>query len=180
MKVRTEHIKEVVREYDFIEPYASFPVLLDMESAGECSFTGPVTVAVKAGKELDHYRVDGTLTVPVQLVCSRCLGSFDKTVTSSFSIFFREGSAHQQEDGEELELEERDLISSVFSGDEIDLMPEIAEQVALEIPVKPLCSEACKGLCPQCGVDKNVTQCSCNVEEKPSKFAALKDFKVRS
>lgn len=180
MKVKTEHIKEVVREYDFIKPYASFPVLQEMESAGECRFMGPVSVTVKAGKELDHYRVDGTLTVPVQLICSRCLGSFDKAVASSFSIFFREGRSCQQEDAEELELEERDLISSVFSGDEIDLMPEIAEQVALEIPVKPLCSESCKGLCPQCGVDRNVAQCSCNAEEKPSKFAALKDFKVRS
>ncbi len=179
MKVRTEHIKEAVREYTFSEPAAAFPVLHDMETARECRFTGPVQVEIKAGRELDHYRVDGMVTVPVQMDCSRCLTSFDKQITSAFTIFFREGDGPQQEE-QEVELEERDLISTSFCGDEIDLLPEIAEQVALEIPVKPLCSELCKGLCPTCGADLNLTDCGCAIEAKPSKFAALKDFKVRS
>ena len=179
MKVRTEHIKESVREYSFVESAGSFPILHEMESAGECSFTGPVQIAVKACREMDHYRVEGSLTVPVQLTCSRCLCSFSKPVASCFTIFFREGVA-DQEDDDEVELAEQDLISTSFSGDEIDLMPEIAEQVALEIPVKPLCSDSCKGLCPVCGVDLNSGCCSCTVEQKPSKFAVLKDFKVRS
>lgn len=179
MKVRTEHIKEAVREYSFIEPIASFPVLQEMEAADECLFTGSVQVVVKAGREQDHYRIEGSLVVPVQMTCSRCLCSFDRTVTSKFTIFFREGVA-AQEDEDELELDEQDLITTSFSGDEIDLMPEIAEQVALEIPVKPLCSEQCRGLCPSCGIDLNSSSCSCVAVEKPSKFAALKDFKVRS
>lgn len=179
MKVRTEHIKEAVREYAFVEPASSFPVLQEMEAAGECSFTGSVEVTLKACREMDHYRVEGALAVPVQLTCSRCLCSFDKAVSSRFTIFFREGVA-AQEDEDELELAEQDLISTSFSGDEIDLMPEIAEQVALEIPLKPLCSEACKGLCPTCGADLNRGGCSCAVEQKSSKFAVLKDFKVRS
>lgn len=179
MRVRIEHIKETAREYSFREPAAAFAVLHDMEAAGECRFTGPVQVEVKAGRELDHYRVDGVVMVPVQMDCSRCLSSFDKQITSQFSIFFREGDASHQEE-QEVELEERDLVSTCFSGDEIDLMPEIAEQVALEIPVKPLCSELCKGLCPSCGADLNQTDCGCAIETKPSKFAALKDFKVRS
>lgn len=179
MKVRTEHIKESVREYSFVEPASSFPILQEMESAGECSFVGPVQVAFKACREMDHYRVEGTLAVPVQLTCSRCLCNFSKSVASRFTIFFREGvAAHEDED--ELELAEQDLISTSFSGDEIDLLPEIAEQVALEIPVKPLCSDACKGLCPACGADLNSDGCSCALEQKTSKFAVLKDFKVRS
>lgn len=179
MKVRTEHIKQAVREYAFVESATSFPILQEMESAGECRFTGPVQVTVKACREMDHYRVEGALSVPIQLTCSRCLCCFDKAVASRFTIFFREGVA-AQEDEDELELAEQDLISTSFSGDEIDLMPEIAEQVALEIPVKPLCSEGCKGLCPTCGADLNNDSCSCLIEQKPSKFAVLKDFQVRS
>lgn len=179
MKVRTEHIKEAVREYSFNEPAGAFPVLHDMETAGECRFTGTVQVNLTAGRELDHYRVEGTVTVPVQLDCSRCLCSFDRVIVSNFTIFFREGAGLQEEENE-VELEERDLISTSFSGDEIDLMPEIAEQVALEVPVKPLCSEVCKGLCPFCGKDLNSGVCGCSAEPKSSKFAALKDFKVRS
>lgn len=179
MKVRTEHIKESVREYSFNEPAEFFPVLAAMTAAGECQFTGSVQVAIKAERELDHYRFEGTVTVPVQLNCSRCLCSFDRTVFSQFTIFFREGVAANHEK-DEVELEERDLISASFNGDEIDLMPEIAEQVALEIPFKPLCSENCKGLCAVCGIDLNSNQCSCVIEQKQSKFAALKDLKVRS
>ena len=178
MKVRTEHIKETVREYSFNEPAESFPVLAEMVAAGECRFTGSVQVALTAERELDHYRVEGTVSVPVQLDCSRCLCSFDRTVFSRFTIFFREGTAANHEEEDEVELGEHDLISTCFSGDEIDLMPEIAEQVALEIPLKPLCSENCKGLCPVCGIDRNTGSCSCVIEQKQSKFAVLKDFKV--
>jgi len=179
MKVRTEHIKETVREYSFNESADSFPVLAEMVAAGECRFTGPVTVEINAGREMNHYRIDGVVRVPVQLECSRCLGSFAKSVVSRFTILFSENSGSNQ-DEDEVELEEKDLITASFEGDEIDLAPEIAEQVALEIPIKPLCSESCKGLCPVCGTDRNTGACSCTAEPKTSKFAALKDFKVRS
>jgi uncharacterized protein len=178
VKIRTEHIKETVREYTFIEPAGSFTLLAEMADAGECRFTGPVEVQVSAGRELDHYRIDGTVSVPVQLDCSRCLCSFDKAVVSCFTIFYSHGSAPRQ-DEDEVELEERDLITTSFSGDEIDLLPEIADQIALEIPLKPLCYETCKGLCPVCGLDLNTGVCTCVTTPKQSKFAVLKDFKVR-
>jgi uncharacterized protein len=82
-------------------------------------------------------------------------------------------------DEEEVELAEQDLVSAVFSGDEIDLLPEIGEQVALAVPLKPLCSEQCKGLCPLCGADLNTAECGCSREPVNLKFAALKDFKVQ-
>jgi uncharacterized protein len=179
MKIRTEHIKETVRDYSFTEPIESFPILLEMVSAGECRFNGPVKADLTAVREMDHYRVDGSVTVPVQLECSRCLCSFERTIVSRFSIFFREG-ALAREDEDEVELDEKDLISSSFSGDELDLMPEISGQIALGIPLKPLCSGSCKGLCPSCGSDLNTETCSCVVEPKSIKFAVLKDFKVHS
>lgn len=179
MKIRTEHIKETVRDYSFTEPIESFPILMEMASAGECHFNGSVKTDITAVREMDHYRVDGVVTVPVQLECSRCLCSFERIITSRFSIFFREGVvAHEDED--EVELDDKDLISCSFSGDELDLLPEVSGQISLEIPLKPLCSGSCKGLCPLCGVDLNTEMCSCIPEPKSLKFSALKDFKVRS
>ncbi len=178
MKIRTEHIKETVRDFSFTEPADSFPVLMAMVAAGECRFNGPVKSALAVVREMDHYRVDGSVSVPVQLECSRCLCSFERTVFSQFTIFFREGVV-VCEDEDEVELDERDLISSSFSGDELDLMPEISGQISLGIPIKPLCSGSCKGLCPSCGIDLNTEICSCVREPENIKFAALKDFKVR-
>lgn len=182
MKVKTEHIREAVRQYAFHESADAFPVLASMAEAGECRFNGQISVELTAGREMDHYRVDGSLSVPVSLVCSRCLADFEQAVSSQFTIFFREGDSigADSEEGDEVELDERALVSATFNGDEIDLQPEIGEQVALCIPLKPLCSEGCKGLCPFCGVDRNTVACECEKEAKPSKFSALKDFKVRS
>lgn len=178
MKVNVDHIREASRELTFCEPSDSFPVLKAMTDAGECVFIGSVQARVTAGRELDHYRVDGTVTVPIRQVCSRCLTSFEQELVSRFTIFFREGVSNQ-EDEDEVELAEQDLVSASFTGDEIDLLPEIGEQVALAVPLKPLCSEHCKGLCPVCGVDLNTSACSCSREPVNLKFAALKDFKVQ-
>jgi len=87
MKVRTEHIKDTVRQFVFREAAESFPVLASMVQAGECRFNGPVSVELNAGREMDHYRVEGTLSAPVSLVCSRCLAEFDRVVSSQFTIF---------------------------------------------------------------------------------------------
>lgn len=179
MKVRIDHIRDAIREFAFCEPVSSFPVLVDMAEAGECGFNGPVQVQVAAGREMDHYRVEGTVSVPVQQVCSRCLETFEYALSSRFTIFFREGDPQEIADEDEVELDEQDLISAIFTGDEINLLPEVGEQVALAVPVKPLCSEACKGLCPVCGADLNITDCNCSKEPVSLAFAALKDFKVQ-
>lgn len=178
MKVRVDHIREATRELAFCEPASSFPVLVAMAEADECSFTGSVQTQLTAGREMDHYRVEGMVTVPVRQTCSRCLVSFEQELISRFTIFFREESS-PVEDENEVELEEQDLVSATFMGDEIDLLPEIGEQVALAVPLKPLCSEHCKGLCPICGVDLNNAPCGCSREPVNMKFAALKDFKVQ-
>ena len=178
MKVRLDHIRDVTRELLFSEPVESFPVLMAMAASGECVFGGPVQATLTAGREMDHYRVEGTVSIPLRQTCSRCLASFDQELSSRFTIFFREGTP-QTGDEEEVELAEQDLVSAVFSGDEIDLLPEIGEQVALAVPLKPLCSEQCKGLCPLCGADMNTTECGCSREPVNLKFAALKDFKVQ-
>lgn len=178
MKVRIDHIRDTTRELSFSEPVESFSILMAMAEAGECSFAGPVLTRLTAGREGDHYRVEGTVSVRLHQTCSRCLAAFEQELCSRFTIFFREG-APQAEDEEEVELEKQDLISATFTGEEIDLLPEIGEQVALAVPAKPLCAEQCKGLCPICGIDLNKEMCNCSRESLNLKFAALQDFKVQ-
>ena len=77
-----------------------------------------------------------------------------------------------------VELSDEELISASYSGDEIVVDSEIAEQVMLEIPYKPLCSESCRGLCPQCGADLNAGECGCDRGGINLKMAALKKIKI--
>ena len=178
MKVRVDHIRDVSRELAFSEPIESFPLLQAMADAGECSFSGSVQASIVAEREMDHYRIEGSVRVPVRLSCSRCLALFSRELVSRFTIIFQEGVS-SSEDADEVELAEQDLISASFSGEEIDLLPEIGEQVGLAVPAKPLCSEQCKGLCPHCGVDLNTVTCDCSREPVSLKFAVLKDFKIQ-
>lgn len=160
------------------EKVESFPVLSGMQIAGEVTFTGPIGSDITIEREYDHLRAVGRVVAPLSLACSRCLARYDEVIDSSFTIIFRKGTALDAVEEDEIELNEQDLISSSYIGNEIDFTHEIEEQVTMEIPLKPLCSENCKGLCPVCGTDLNKASCDCSRGDFSLKFSALKDFKV--
>ncbi|GFE61218.1 DUF177 domain-containing protein [Geobacter sp. AOG2] len=178
MKISVDHLQEKALTIQIDESADAFPVLSGMQADGSCVFSGPVKGQISAVREYDHVRVAGAVAVPVTLTCSRCLALYEKQIGANFTIFFRKGAPGLERDEDEVELNEQDLVSATYSGDEIDLTHEIEEQVAMEVPFKPLCSEACKGLCPTCGKDLNQGDCSCGRDEVNFKFSALKDFKV--
>jgi uncharacterized protein len=51
------------------------------------------------------------------------------------------------------------------------------EQFYLALPMKPLCSEGCKGLCAMCGTNLNKGSCDCKREWEDPRLAALKELK---
>ena len=159
-------------------PVESFPVLVAMQNDGVCSFTSPVRYDLVALREYDHLRVEGNVKVTASLTCSRCLAEYETSIDSNLTIIFRRGTPDEAVLEEETELSEQDLISSVYCGDEIDLTHELEEQIAMDVPFRPLCGEDCKGLCPECGADLNLSTCSCSGKQFNFKFSALKDFKA--
>jgi uncharacterized protein len=54
-----------------------------------------------------------------------------------------------------------------IDGDVLDLGPLVREALLLELPATPLCRPDCRGLCPRCGVDRNVETCSCVADVDP-------------
>lgn len=178
MKLVIDHIKDIPVTLHINEPVETFPLLASMQNVNGCSITGAIQGDITAIREYDNIRVTGRVSAPLALSCSRCLADYNSFVDTSFTIFFRKetGAAVSAED--ELELGEMDLMSSTYSGDEIDLTHEIEEQIVMEIPSKPLCDDDCKGLCHECGIDLNVSGCSCSKEPVRLAFSALKDFKV--
>ena len=178
MKIRIDHIKHTPYELHVKEPVDVFPVLARMQADGECVFTGPVTADITVEREFDHLKAVGSVHVPITLTCGRCLVTCVSSIDSTFRIIFRKETARHTEVEDETELCDDDLIASTYSGDEIDLAHEIEEQVSMEIPLKPLCDEGCKGLCFSCGADLNTGSCSCSREPVNLKFSALKDFKA--
>jgi len=177
MKIRVDDIGGQPKPLSFHESFEVFPLLAELQSKGEGDFISPLVVELTVVREAGHIRVKGGVAVRMRFACSRCLIPFESEISSAFTIFYTKGSRNDF-DEDEVELAEEDLVSVSYDGDEIDLAPEIAEQVIMELPFKPLCNEGCRGLCVTCGADLNEGDCGCERASLNLKFSALKNFKV--
>ena len=137
----------------------------------------PVHLAFDLHKDKDTFRVVGRVQTELELPCSRCLEPFRLPVDQSFDLRY-----HPQTDASaeaETEIAEEDLETSFYRDEQIDLNELLREQFYLALPMKPLCREDCKGLCPQCGTNLNLETCDCTPAWEDPRLAALKQFKSR-
>ncbi len=112
----------------------------------------------------------------VALRCSRCLEDFAFPLKCHLDVHYIPSPDQLPE---EIELEAEELDESTYQGEEIDITPEIRDQLLLSLPLKPLCKEDCLGLCPKCGANLNLERCDCTVEKRDHRFDALKGWKVQ-
>lgn len=115
------------------------------------------------------FKVFGTIEIPFQFICDRCLAQFTSPTKLDFEIWLAP-------DRELVESEEIDVVWFPESMEEIDLLPIIKELILLEVPIKILCSEACLGLCSGCGVDLNQNKCICRKPSIDQRWEALKNI----
>ncbi|OLS01728.1 YceD family protein [Tissierella creatinophila] len=101
--------------------------------------------------------------------CDRCLNSTIKNVKSSLSAKLEDYKKMQEEDEEE-----EDII--YYKNDVLDIEKYVLMEVLSSLPMKTLCKEDCKGLCPLCGTDFNKKSCDCIVENIDPRFEKLKNF----
>jgi uncharacterized protein len=132
----------------------------------------PVDLRFKVRKDKDRYQVTGKLTTALELTCSRCLEPFRQPVDSSFDVRYLPHSANLGED--EREVEADDLSDAFYRDEQIDLRQLMEEQFYLTLPMKPLHSPDCKGLCPNCGANLNETTCNCQIRWEDPRLAGLK------
>lgn len=120
--------------------------------------------------------VRGHLSLKTSGPCARCLAETPLVVDQELDLFFLpESEAHSEYDDEEgAELQDRDLVVTFYKGDMIDLGAVVREHVLLAQPMKRLCREDCKGVCPTCGADRNLVACGCPAAAKEtSPFSSL-------
>lgn len=136
----------------------------------------PVAVSMdveKAGK--DAFRVTGCATTRLELVCSRCAEPFEIPVDARFELRYLpvpEPGAEDEKDDKE--IAEDDLATSFYSEGSLDILDLLREQFQLALPMKPLCAEPCRGLCPECGANLNRTTCDCKPAWDDPRLAPLK------
>lgn len=146
----------------------------------------PITVNDQAGPAIAYtfikvFRigkkvlVEGSVKISVSLRCGRCLRDFSLPLDLTFREEYNPAEEVIQE--EEKELKETELDLSYYRNDEIDISELINEQVLLSVPMKPLCSSGCSGICPKCGKDLNEGACECKAEETDPRLAPLQKLK---
>ena len=118
--------------------------------------------------------VRGEATAELQLECDRCLNSVSIPVATSFEVEYVTPDTYQA--GPAAELLDEDLSLSIFDGEVIDIDELVREQLLLALPAQILCREDCKGLCPECGGDRNQADCKCQEPEIDPRWAGLKEI----
>ena len=111
----------------------------------------------------DEYLFTGTVAGTYEAHCDRCLDEVSQPFDVPVLWSFRAGGAAEGPFAEltDEELEEEEMSTFGFEGSEIQLGPQVWEELVLNAPLKILCSETCAGLCPRCGANLNRDACAC-------------------
>jgi len=139
------------------------------------SLIAPAAVNGKIRLSGNQVFVNGHVDTRAQVECDRCLKPVEVPINADFTLEYVSGSDY--ESSEAVELTEDELSVAVFDGEAIDVDEIVKEQILLAVPTRMLCREDCKGICPECGIDRNTGECSCVTNDTDPRWAALKNLK---
>lgn len=149
---------------------------LDREPLLEIS---PVRFQGEVSRIERGYALEGRLAYRGKLECSRCLVAYPFQTREDFSLLLYKGRMAGKPGEEEVALEKEDLDAYFYEDPVISVAPIVEERIQMAIPMKPLCREDCKGLCPQCGQDRNAGDCGCVAEVVDPRWEPLKSLKQK-
>src|SRR4030042_5360434 len=158
------------------EERASLLAYREYTSKIDFDFETPLQSEVNIKEAGRSVLITGKVQTTLRLQCVRCLKEFSYPLSTPFELTLHPLKEAPSE--EETELGSEEMESSFFEGGEIHLSGIACEQIFLEIPYQPHCQEGCKGFCPICGKDLNLSSCECVKEELTSGFSVLKKLKL--
>ena len=178
MRLELSHIRQPETEYNKV--FQPAEVVTGDE---DYRITAPVVLRMTIYKDHDRFRLVGTVKTELELQCSRCLEPFVMPVDRDFDLrYLPQGAAEPESnaDEDEAEVEDDDVAITFYRDDVIDLNELLREQFYLALPMKPLHAEDCKGICPQCGTNRNVAPCDCHPQWEDPRLAGLKTLLKRN
>jgi uncharacterized protein len=129
---------------------------------------------------LGEIRVQGRLTVTMEADCDRCLESAHYPIQSDFDLFYRPAApAHTHRPAEEIEIDEGEVELAFYEGGGLELKDILREHILLSMPMQKVCDETCRGICPQCGQNRNLAPCGCQTKSADDRWEALKNLTTK-
>jgi len=179
MRLEIKDIKGGVLEQDYSCTFADFPELKTMSDHGGPTFVEPFSFHLRFQRTGQLVELEGRVAADILLNCGRCLKEFRLSVTDSFSLTFSPVPQEGVEE-EEVELDADELGLITYRDDVLDLTAALLEQLVMVVPISPVCSDGCQGLCPECGLDLNDSRCTCEKKVFNNKFSVLAGLKLKS
>lgn len=175
MRVRVDEIPESGRTLRFHWEQDRLKQFVPPDDPFDLDLLRPVNVLLNLNRHPDHIRITGKLEGNLRVSCHRCLKPFPLFLNESVDIYLIEKERMPKDDEKELQPDE--ILYEFFDGEVIEVDQLVAEQIFLALPVKVLCNEMCKGICPGCGANLNEEECRCSEDRRQSPFAKLKTIK---
>jgi uncharacterized protein len=159
---------------------ADFPARVTVEddasrvdlSVPGLAVSGMVRVEMDIVRSDNVYYCTGTVTCAARLDCSRCLEPYPVMLRGEviFSIVETAGVKTDRD-----EVDDTTVVVPLGTSP-VDITDPVREAILLELPLKPLCRETCRGLCPYCGINRNEQQCNCTMETTDPRWDGLRDL----
>lgn len=126
---------------------------------------GDLTIGLVAESSIDGISVRGSIEFPWSASCRRCLTAVTDVARIVVDEVYQDDAVADED-------------AFPIEGDQIDLAPVVREHVLLELPDDPLCKADCAGICPLCGTDRNLADCSCDLTVRDERWAALDELRL--
>ncbi len=169
------------REINFREEYP--PETIDLDP--EMRQSGPLRTSGRATLIEEHHgrgviqdiRVQGELATSVDVACARCLEPVSRKLERSFELLYRPRGVDAGR--EEISVTQAEAEIGYYVGEGVELKDILREQILLALPMKVVCREECKGLCPSCGQNLNQGACHCAEAVADPRWQALQGLKEK-
>ena len=130
-------------------------------------------VAEMVSEVLDEVRIRGHVKVEMEAECDRCLEPASFSIDKDFELYYKPVAEGY---GDEKEVDSEEAEMGFYEDDGVDLNDVLREFVLLTLPMQRVCSEDCKGICPECGGNRNQNKCACQTAAVDNRWAALKNL----
>ena len=179
MKINVEEIPPGGLRLVIHEEVKDNPQYAALEDSEEINYTAPLHVELILMRIREIVEMTGRLKSRIATTCSRCLADLAVDLENRFQLVYtrRPGTKARPSMQKEIELTTEDVGLMLFDGEVIDIGPGIFEEALAALPLKPLCRDDCRGLCPRCGADLNRENCRCRGKDVDPRLAKLLQLK---
>ena len=178
IKVKELELRKIVFDENFLPGMIDLGPDVRQKMALQAKGHAELIQENRGAKQIvEDIRLVGKFSTQVEVRCARCLDPVLQDVGEAFDLLYRPQGVDAR--GDEASISQAETEIGYYSGEGIQLEDVLREQILLALPLRIVCSESCRGLCPGCGKNLNVESCACEEQPPDPRWAALADIKSK-